>query len=118
MSLRDTIQAADDSSYEDVDVPEWGVTIRVVPPSVGARADLLAKFPEDGEGIDYKAMFTNVLIATCYDPDTNEPAFTDADAPMLLEKNGAVVQRLFEKCQKAAGFNADEVVERGKDGSP
>lgn len=118
-SIRDLIAAANDiGDGEVVDVPEWGVKILVVSPTVEARSALLEQFPStEGEGVDFKALFTSVLIATCHDPDTREPVFTDADSEMLLGKNGAVVQRLFEVCQKAAGLNAPEAIDSGKDGS-
>lgn len=118
-SIRDRVAAAQDiGEGEIVDVPEWDVKILVISPTVGARAALLEQFPAtEGEGVDFESLFTSVLIATCHDPETREPAFTDADTEMLLGKNGAVVQRLFEVCQKASGLNANEAIDQGKGGS-
>lgn len=117
-SLRDKVASSDDASFEDVPVPEWGVTVRVVPPTVTVRSQLLKKFPTDvDQDIDYDNLYTSVLIATCHDPETGALAFTDDDVEMLLGKNGSVVGRLFDKCKEVCGFDAPETIEQGKGGS-
>ncbi len=118
-SIRDKIAAAEDlGEGELVTIPLWDVTILVVSPTVEERADLLQMFPqEEGEGVDFGALFTALVIACSHDPETRERVFTQDDEKMLLSKNGAVAQPLFDACQKAAGFNAPQAIEAGKDGS-
>lgn len=118
-SIRDKIaQAQDLGDGQVVSVPEWDVKILIVSPTVWERSELLQRFPQsDDESIDFAKLFTSVLIACCHDPETGERVFSADDEEMLLSKNGAVAQPLFEACQRAAGFNAPQAVEEGKDGS-
>lgn len=119
--LAQAIFAADDISSTEIEVPEWGVTLELRSPDALRRAALVkGMIPDDWDPNsstpprpDMARMYTSVIIATAYDPETGEPVFTEADAVFLGQKNGVVVERVGAEAMKVAGLNA-EAVEEGK----
>jgi len=138
-ALLERISAADDMEEHEVDVPEWGVEILLITPSMATRSRLMEAqiaarrdIPES-EGmddataalrrIDMNQMQFSVIQACAFDPADRNQLFlaenTDADLAMLGAKNGKVVWQLFEACQLLAGLagsDDDDVVDEGKDG--
>lgn len=117
-SIRDKIAQADDTSYEDVEVPEWGVTIRVVSPPLGRRNELLRQLNEVEDGtVDFDSMYVDVLTAACADPETGEPVFGPGDRDLILGKSAEATHRLFLVAQEKCGLKGDAVIDQGKGGS-
>lgn len=114
MSLREKILAAADLTHEDVDVSEWGVTIRVVSPTVRERARIVSAFMGPDGTPDLEKMYPALVIATATDPKTGERLFTEDDADALLAKNGRVVERVAQAAMKVAGMT-DDATQTGKD---
>lgn len=114
------ILACDDLDSETVEVAEWGVTLKLVTPTGEERATLASAFKniddDDDEG-RLALMFPTLLAMCAHDPDTGERVFTSDQIGALAKKNGAVVWRLGETCQRLAGMTADAVDEAGKDTS-
>ncbi len=102
MSLRDDILGADDLAHEDVVVREWkGRTVRVVEMDCAARLayeDAGASSKDDGAGKAEAALLTacRMVALTAHDPETGEPAFTEADVAALAKKSPRVILRLFK----------------------
>ena len=117
MSLKDKIKSASDRESRTVTIPEWDVTVEVRSPTVRERSALIESFSDDDGKIDYTGMYTSLLIATVYDPESGEPAFTADDAEMLSEKSGTVVNDLFEVAQEVSGL-AEKSVDRAKKSDP
>lgn len=120
MSLRDQIADAQDLYAETVEVPEWNVTIEMRTPTLSERSTMVRRFVKDdgSAAIDNLAeMFPALLIATCFDPETGEALFTEADADLLRSKNGAVVERLAQVALRLAGLTGDAVPLRSDDSS-
>lgn len=115
MSLRDKILKASDIAQEDVEVPEWDVTIRVMSPTGRERLRLIQGSMVDGE-VDIEKMTAAVVIATATDPETGEKIFTADDVDALLEKSGKAFERVSAAAMRVSGMNED-VVESGKDDS-
>ncbi len=112
MSIRDKILAIqDDTPSEIVNIPEWGVDVRVRGFSLGAKDDFLASVldPETRKP-NLKAFNVGVLIGTAYDPETGAKVFTEADIPVLKQKSAAIVARLVDVGSRLSGL-ADEAVE-------
>lgn len=117
MNLREQILDADDMSHEDVEVPEWGVTVRVKSPTVRERANLVAKFMGEDGRTDFAAMYPALVIATAVDPTTGELLFTDEDTAALEAKSGRAMERVAQAALRVSGMNAepDAVLAAGKD---
>lgn len=112
MSLRDQIAAAQDLETETVDVPEWDVTLTLRTPTLAERAAMVKRFVnEDGtaRGNDLSEMYPALLIATCVDPETGAPLFTDADADLIRSKSGTVIDRIAIVALRVAGMSGDAV---------
>jgi len=114
VSLRDQILNADDLSYEDVEVPEWGVTVRVVSPTVRERARIVSAFMGPDGQVDIEKMYPTLVIATASDPESGERLFTAADAEALSGKSGAAVEVVAQAALRVSGMS-DKPVEAGKD---
>lgn len=107
MSLRDTIKAAQDIDKETVDIPKWGVKIEVRSMSAKARARMVGQAIKGD--IDYAA----IAIATCYDPETGEPAFSVEDTDWLNDKSGGPLEKLATVGMRLSGLT-EEALDTGK----
>ena len=102
---------ATDLEYEDVDVPEWGVKVRVRCLDGQGRdayeASLFA-LKQAGDSAQMEAKFGNRrarLLERClYDPDTDERLPITAE--QLSRKSGAVLDRLSEVALRLSGMTA------------
>lgn len=114
MSLRDKILEAADLSHEDVDVPEWGVTIRVVSPTVRERARIVSAFMGKDGSPDIEKMYPALVIATACDPESGDHLFTEADFEALSGKSGRAMETVAQAALRVSGMS-DRPVEAGKD---
>lgn len=104
MSIRDSIFAAADITEETVDVPEWGVTVKVRAMDGAARATFIAQSAGPDGRIDPVKGYPSLLIATLRDPETDEPVFTAPDRDALMAKNGAVIDRVADVALRLCGL--------------
>lgn len=109
--LRARILSAEDIPHEDVEVPEWGATVRVR----GLTAVAATRFSLglENETITLEEMVPSLLLLTLYDPATNEPIFTDGDLAALTRKSGQVLTRLFPVAQRLSGLGDLEEAKNG-----
>lgn len=112
--LRKKALEAEDIRTEEVHVPEWDVTLKVKGMTGAQRAKFLrsASNPVSGE-VNFEKFFANLVIATAFDPDSDEPVFEDADRDALNQKSGAVINRLALVAQDLSGLG-DKVMEDAK----
>lgn len=128
-SIREKIQAADDVTYKDVEVPEWDVTVRIFSMNGKERSEFLAPFasndPENESEEDLRlrleAMTPHLLVQTVYDPEGGEHpqlayrVFRDGDQDWLVTKNSGVTERLGAVALKLSGLDKDARERAGKD---
>lgn len=107
-SLRDRILAADDMPFEDVELPEWGETVRVRGLSARER-DTFEDEVLDDEGVaDVENIRARLLVRACLDPETGKRVFKDEDADALGDKSAKPMQRLFSVARRLSALtNAD-----------
>lgn len=122
LSIRDLVAEANDIEKRLEEVPEWGVTIELRAFSLDARSGFLDQMQlgtHDGE-VEVKGamkrMYPAMLIAACHDPETGAPVFDEGDVPMLLSKNGKVVDRLGDVIMKMNGM-IEGAIDDAKKGS-
>jgi hypothetical protein len=106
-TIRDLVLQAADIESEVVDVAQWGVKIEVRGMTVEERLDY-AQRATNGER---KHIFAELLLATCYDPDTGERVFDRADRDALSAKAAAPVEKLVEVAQRLSGLGDDRAAE-------
>jgi hypothetical protein len=108
-AISDRIKAADDLTEETVIVPEWDVTVVVKSMTGKARAMLFKRAAQPDGTMDFEALYPAILIGCCFDPESGEPVFTDADAEWLNDKSAGPVERLAQVGMQLSGLQKDAV---------
>ena len=115
---RSAILAAQDLKTEDVDMPEWGGSVRVREFSATA----LLRFWDacrDAEGELLRDRVQPALLARTVVGEDNEPMFNDADIGLLMTKSAAAVGRLFLVAKRLNGIGeAAEDIAKNSDAAP
>ena len=116
---KSAILSADDLKTEDVEVPEWGGTVRVCAFS-GRERDAFEASLVRGDGKDRKVDLTNMrarLVALTVVDETGQKLFTHDDVDLLGAKSGAALDRVFAVAQKLNGLSAADVEDLTKNSS-
>ena len=116
---KSAILAADDLKTEDVDVPEWGGTVRVRAFS-GRERDAFEASLVRGDGKDRKVDLTNMrarLVALTVVDESGQKVFTQDDVDLLGAKSDAALDRVFSVAQKLNGLSGADVEELTKNSS-
>ena len=112
-SLKAAILAADDRPFQDHDVPEWGVKVRVRGLSGSERDAYEAQVIKLRQGQDIELQLGNfrarLVIRCLLDPETDERIFEDKEVEALGAKSGLVLDRLFDVCQELSGMTEGAV---------
>ncbi len=110
---RDAILSASDLSFEDVEVPEWGGTVRVKM-MTGTERDAFEAGTVVRRGKRAELNLVNVrarLVAlTAVDEDGNL-LFSQADVEALARKSAAGLNRVFEAARKLNGLTEEDTAE-------
>lgn len=111
---KDAILGANDRRTVDVEVPEWGGTVRVRALS-GAERDayevaLAGVRPDGSRRINLVNVRARLVAMACID-DAGERLFTDADAAALGDKSGTAMQRVFDAAQRLSGLSDADIEE-------
>lgn len=111
----DEILGKDDSQHEDVDVPEWGGTVRVRSLTADERDafdESITKLSGNGKGQTREIVMKGIrakLVARSLIDDKGVRLFTDAQVETLGKKNATVLDRLFAIAQRLSGLSKDDV---------
>lgn len=109
---KEQILAANDRRTIEVQVPEWGDTVRLAVMSGTERESFEREWTNSEEKLipHYKLK----MLRRCLVDDNGDAMFTDADLDALGKKNAMVLDRLFTECMKLNGFQKDSVEEAAK----
>lgn len=107
MLTKEQIVAADDLPHVDVDVPEWGGTVRVGMMTATARNAYeleLYEIIDSGEDkgrvrLNLKDLKTRLVAYTLIDENA-KPMFSRAELDVLGAKSFAAIDRLYSAAQK------------------
>ncbi len=118
--LRAKVLEADDIQKETVNVPEWDVDIEVRGMSGLQRAKFLRNSTDKEGEVAFEKFYPQLLIATCFDPESGEQLFDPADADALNTKAGAALERVAGVAQRLSGLGGVDVEEAqgNSNGSP
>lgn len=103
---RDAILGAMDLATEDVDVPEWGGTVRIRTLTAAERDTFDASLSK-GTGNNRTLDLANLrarLLALCIVNDDGSPVFSADDIAALGAKASLPLGRVFEAAQKLNGM--------------
>lgn len=112
---KDAIAGVVDTTFEVVEVPEWGGSVRVKSLTATERDAFEASLVA-GEGKNRKANLANIrakLVASCLVDEVGNRLFLDASAgaSVLGAKNGAAMDRIFTVCQRLSGMSPADIAE-------
>ncbi|MCP8707463.1 hypothetical protein [Streptomyces sp. AC04842] len=110
---KEQITSADDRKWEDVPVPEWGGTVRLVGMSGTERnayqSSLVVLGPNGKPQRMNMADQLAKLVGKCLVDENFERLFTDKEIKALGAKNGAVLERLAQIAQRLSGLRKEDV---------
>ena len=113
---RDAILQADDLPTEDVEVPEWGGTVRVRG-LTGAERDAFEASIVEQRGKKTHFNMVNLrarLVALSVVDEDGKRVFSDSDVKALGHKSAVALQRVFKAAQRLSGLTAEDVEELAK----
>ena len=113
---RDAILQAQDLPIEDVEVKEWGGSVRVRA-LTGAERDAFEQSIVEQKGKSTKMNLQNMrakLVALTVVDEGGNRLFADADAKLLGKKSALALNRVFEVAQKLSGLTPEDVDELTK----
>lgn len=104
---KEAILAANDRRTQDVEVPEWGGTVRVSTMSASERDKWEAEtYGGDKPNTqDFRARF----VALCLVDDKGERMFSEKDIAALGKKSAAALHRVFKAAQALNALTDAEV---------
>jgi hypothetical protein len=114
------ILEADDLPHEDVEVPEWGGTVRVI----GLDGESSSKFSsqmvvlgDDGnpKSVDLDNFQARLLVLTLHDENNNR-LFNEEQIKKLGKKSSKVLTRLATIAQRLSGM--DQAQAKNSSGTP
>lgn len=118
--IRQRIFDAEDLKREPLEIPEWGITAEdgvCIKSLTSAELDAWEASNTIKVGNEYQGNRENMkaryLVRCLIGPD-DKRIFSDADAKQLGEKNGAIVDRIWEKAARLNGVISDELKELAK----
>ncbi len=104
---KNAILAANDLKTQDVEVTEWGGTVRVRTMSGREREQFMVAVSEGEAIVDPNQrigeLMRRLLVTTLVGED-GQRLFTDEDVDALADKSAEVLQRLFTVAQSLNGF--------------
>jgi hypothetical protein len=108
----EAIFGADDRPVEMVDVPEWGMRVRVRGMSAQQRIAFSEGLPmlplksgekEEEQKVDNR-LFKPYMLTYCIVNKDGQPMFKPSDAERLLTRNVAAIDRLYEVAERLCGM--------------
>ena len=117
MSLRDQILNLQDIPFEIVAIKEWNTSIKVQGMTGAERTRILDLAMNDGGTMNLQTVYPEIVISTCFDPETGEQIFTPEDRAALLSKSAIALDRLATVGMRLSGFTQETADDMGKDSS-
>lgn len=108
---------ADDMQTVDVDVPEWGGTVRIKVLSGFERdkyESSLAKMVK-GQMVPDMVNARARLVALCAIDESGGRLFSDTEVVRLGSKSSKALDTLFDAASKLSGINASDIEEKVED---
>lgn len=116
MSIRDQIMKAKDITSEMLEIKEWGVTVEVRTMTARERARVMENSVDPNTGkASISTMYPEIAISCVYDPESGEKVFDNKDKELLLDKSGAVLEKIAQVAMKLSGMTEESQGELGKD---
>lgn len=122
-SIRERILRKNDRASESLPIPEWDVTVEVRSMSAKLRNKYIETVVEHGldkdsdpakAGAIMLPLLPEFVLESVYDPETGDKVFQPTDLEALLEKDGAVIERIATKVIALSKLDGKDVDDLGK----
>jgi len=110
---KEQIKTVSDLETQDIEVPEWGGTVRLKS-LTGAERDRFEASVVQGQGRNTTVNMQNLrakLVAQSAIGEDGKPLFTEEDVKWLGEKSAKALNRLFNAAQSLSGLSESDVKE-------
>ena len=104
---RDQILSASDIEYKEIDVPEWGGTVRIASMN-GADREVFETVWINQAG-EETTQIRATLVALSIVDENGDRLFSPEDIEALGKKSCKALSRVFEVAQKLNGIGEDDV---------
>lgn len=108
MLTKDAIFSAEDIRTRDVEVPEWGGSVRVRTMTGSDRQSFYAAMSHNEKHNLPDNMMERLIIATVIDEQGN-PLFVPSDIPKLAKKSAVALNRVFEVASELNGLTSKSI---------
>lgn len=115
MSLlkREDVLLAEDNKHKDIEVPEWGGTVRVCTMSGFAKDRFEASLQGKNGGANLSNIRAKLAAATIVS-ESGELLFSEKDIAKLGQKSCAALDRVFEAAQELNALGDKDVEDLAK----
>jgi len=117
-NLSSKIFAAADIESELVEVAQWDVTLLVKSITAKDRAMMISGSVENNGVFRLEEILPDLVIASCYDPETGEKVFQAGDRDALMAKSAAPIEQLAQVAMRLSGMDDEAVDAAGKGSTP
>ena len=107
MLNRESILKAEDLKTVDVDVPEWGGSVRIATMTGRGRQEYFQAIAAKGDE-SRKDLYATRIVSCAVD-DAGAPLFKISDIPELTKKSSVPLNRLFEAAAELNGLTQKAV---------
>ena len=112
MLTKEAILAADDGTYEEIDIPEWGGTVRIRCMTGFERDRFESKVSSASNKTGgFLPNMRATLCAICLCNDAGERLFSDIEAVDLGKRSGSALDRVFARAMAINGMTGQDVEE-------
>jgi hypothetical protein len=109
-----TILAALDLKSTEIEVPEWGGSVRLREMSGAAITQFWESCRDEKGNVIRTVVQSNLLKLSLVD-EHDQPLFGDDDIAALMAKNAAVLAKLFDAAQKLNGMGDPKAAEKNSE---
>jgi hypothetical protein len=113
MLTREAILGAQDLKTVDVEVPEWGGTVRVRVMTAADRNAFGASIVMEDGKTDH-AQYAVKMLVRCLVGEDGQPLFTTADLEALNQKSALALKRVFDAADALNALGETQVKEAEK----
>jgi hypothetical protein len=109
---KEQILAAKDLEYEDVEISEWGGTVRIRGMSAADRDEIESLYfsTDDGKPKDMRLLRSRILVLSLVD-ENDQRLFKFEEASALAKKSAVVIDHIFPIAQRLSKMSKEDVEE-------